>query len=119
MRLRLKYNHNRILPHFCDAFVIRLKAKEEEWRAAQRLYNKVWRDQNEKYYLKVIVDGLLKVTLFHSSFLTWLLATGLLISFISYYLFLSINNMSAMVSYVVPRLSRHDFQAKRFKGDAL
>ncbi|XP_028417065.1 paired amphipathic helix protein Sin3a-like [Dendronephthya gigantea] len=30
----------------------RLKIKEEEWRAAQRLYNKTWRDQNEKYYLK-------------------------------------------------------------------
>ncbi|XP_046857434.1 paired amphipathic helix protein Sin3b-like isoform X2 [Xenia sp. Carnegie-2017] len=30
----------------------RLKAKEEEWRAAQRLYNKIWREQNEKYYLK-------------------------------------------------------------------
>jgi histone deacetylase complex regulatory component SIN3 len=33
--------------------VVRLKTKEEEWRSAQRLYNKVWRDQNEKYYLKV------------------------------------------------------------------
>lgn len=34
-------------------FFVRLKIKEEEWRAAQRLYNKIWRDQNEKYYLKV------------------------------------------------------------------
>lgn len=31
----------------------RLKAKEEEWRESQRQFNKIWRDQNEKYYLKV------------------------------------------------------------------
>uniref|UniRef100_A0A8D3BYL7 Paired amphipathic helix protein Sin3a n=1 Tax=Scophthalmus maximus TaxID=52904 RepID=A0A8D3BYL7_SCOMX len=30
----------------------RLKTKEEEWREAQRGFNKIWRDQNEKYYLK-------------------------------------------------------------------
>uniref|UniRef100_A0A8C6X5Z6 SIN3 transcription regulator family member A n=1 Tax=Naja naja TaxID=35670 RepID=A0A8C6X5Z6_NAJNA len=30
----------------------RLKMKEEEWREAQRGFNKVWREQNEKYYLK-------------------------------------------------------------------
>ncbi|KAJ8311553.1 hypothetical protein KUTeg_010908 [Tegillarca granosa] len=30
----------------------RLKAKDEEWREAQRNFNKVWREQNEKYYLK-------------------------------------------------------------------
>lgn len=30
----------------------RLKAKEEEWREAQRSFNKIWREQNEKYYLK-------------------------------------------------------------------
>ncbi|XP_022900635.2 paired amphipathic helix protein Sin3a isoform X1 [Onthophagus taurus] len=30
----------------------RLKAKEEEWREAQKGFNKIWRDQNEKYYLK-------------------------------------------------------------------
>lgn len=30
----------------------RLKAKEEEWREAQKNFNKIWRDQNEKYYLK-------------------------------------------------------------------
>lgn len=30
----------------------RLKAKEEEWRESQRQFNKIWRDQNEKYYLK-------------------------------------------------------------------
>lgn len=30
----------------------RLKAKEEEWREAQKGFNKVWRDLNEKYYLK-------------------------------------------------------------------
>uniref|UniRef100_A0A6Q2WW69 Paired amphipathic helix protein Sin3a n=1 Tax=Esox lucius TaxID=8010 RepID=A0A6Q2WW69_ESOLU len=30
----------------------RLKVKEEEWREAQRGFNKIWREQNEKYYLK-------------------------------------------------------------------
>ncbi|XP_053964982.1 uncharacterized protein LOC128867607 isoform X2 [Anastrepha ludens] len=30
----------------------RLKVKEEEWRDAQKAFNKVWREQNEKYYLK-------------------------------------------------------------------
>ncbi|XP_023245695.1 paired amphipathic helix protein Sin3a isoform X2 [Copidosoma floridanum] len=30
----------------------RLKCKEEEWREAQKGFNKVWREQNEKYYLK-------------------------------------------------------------------
>ncbi|XP_031549385.1 paired amphipathic helix protein Sin3a-like isoform X2 [Actinia tenebrosa] len=30
----------------------RLKAKEEEWRESQRQFNKIWREQNEKYYLK-------------------------------------------------------------------
>ncbi|XP_067652996.1 paired amphipathic helix protein Sin3a-like isoform X1 [Haliotis asinina] len=30
----------------------RLKAKEEEWRESQRGFNKIWREQNEKYYLK-------------------------------------------------------------------
>ena len=30
----------------------RLKAKEEEWREAQRSFNRIWREQNEKYYLK-------------------------------------------------------------------
>ncbi len=30
----------------------RLKAKEDEWREAQRNFNKIWREQNEKYYLK-------------------------------------------------------------------
>lgn len=30
----------------------RLKAKEEEWREAQKSFNKLWREQNEKYYLK-------------------------------------------------------------------
>ncbi|XP_062849740.1 SIN3 transcription regulator family member Aa isoform X2 [Trichomycterus rosablanca] len=30
----------------------RLKLKEEEWREAQRGFNKIWRQQNEKYYLK-------------------------------------------------------------------
>ncbi|XP_075168581.1 SIN3 transcription regulator family member A isoform X2 [Haematobia irritans] len=30
----------------------RLKVKEEEWRNAQKNFNKQWREQNEKYYLK-------------------------------------------------------------------
>ncbi|XP_026860564.1 paired amphipathic helix protein Sin3a isoform X2 [Electrophorus electricus] len=30
----------------------RMKMKEEEWREAQRGFNKIWREQNEKYYLK-------------------------------------------------------------------
>ncbi|KAI9583287.1 uncharacterized protein LOC119636720 isoform X2 [Glossina fuscipes] len=30
----------------------RLKVKEEEWRDAQKTFNKQWREQNEKYYLK-------------------------------------------------------------------
>ena len=30
----------------------RLKGKQEEWREAQRSFNKTWRDQLEKYYLK-------------------------------------------------------------------
>jgi len=30
----------------------RLRAKEEEWREAQKKFNKIWREQNEKYYLK-------------------------------------------------------------------
>ncbi|XP_014240289.1 paired amphipathic helix protein Sin3a [Cimex lectularius] len=30
----------------------RLKAKEIEWRQAQKGFNKTWRDQNEKFYLK-------------------------------------------------------------------
>ncbi|KAH1014584.1 paired amphipathic helix protein Sin3b [Dendroctonus ponderosae] len=30
----------------------RLKIKEDEWREAQKGFNKIWREQNEKYYLK-------------------------------------------------------------------
>jgi len=30
----------------------RLKAKDQEWRDVQKSFNKVWREQNEKYYLK-------------------------------------------------------------------
>ncbi|KAK7075084.1 Paired amphipathic helix protein Sin3a [Halocaridina rubra] len=30
----------------------RLKAKDDEWREAQKGFNKIWREQNEKYYLK-------------------------------------------------------------------
>lgn len=32
--------------------LFRLKMKEEEWKEAQRGFNKIWREQNEKYYLK-------------------------------------------------------------------
>ena len=32
--------------------VRRLKAKDQEWRDVQKSFNKVWREQNEKYYLK-------------------------------------------------------------------
>lgn len=30
----------------------RLKCKDDEWREAQKGFNKTWREQNEKYYLK-------------------------------------------------------------------
>lgn len=30
----------------------RLKMKEEEWREAQKSFNKIWREQNERFYLK-------------------------------------------------------------------
>ncbi|XP_021968707.1 paired amphipathic helix protein Sin3a isoform X3 [Folsomia candida] len=30
----------------------RLKSKEEEWRESQRSFNKIWRDQVERFYLK-------------------------------------------------------------------
>lgn len=33
-------------------FASRLKAKEEEWREAQQGFNKIWREQYEKAYLK-------------------------------------------------------------------
>jgi len=33
-------------------FPFRLKAKEEEWREAQQGFNKIWREQYEKAYLK-------------------------------------------------------------------
>ncbi|XP_057693944.1 paired amphipathic helix protein Sin3a-like [Corythoichthys intestinalis] len=40
-------------PTVCIPIVLkRLKIKEEEWREAQRGFNKIWREQNEKYYLK-------------------------------------------------------------------
>ncbi|XP_061526323.1 paired amphipathic helix protein Sin3a-like isoform X1 [Phycodurus eques] len=40
-------------PTVCVPIVLkRLKIKEEEWREAQRAFNKIWREQNEKYYLK-------------------------------------------------------------------
>lgn len=37
---------------FIGLHLTRLKTKEEEWREAQRGFNKIWREQNEKYYLK-------------------------------------------------------------------
>lgn len=40
-------------PHMAVQIVLkRLKAKDEEWREAQKGFNKQWREQNEKYYLK-------------------------------------------------------------------
>lgn len=40
-------------PHVAIPLVLkRLKQKDEEWRIAQKQFNKIWRDQNEKYYLK-------------------------------------------------------------------
>ena len=30
----------------------RLKTKDEEWREAQKQFNKMWKEQNEKFYLK-------------------------------------------------------------------
>ena len=40
-------------PHVAIPVVLRrMKAKEEEWREAQKGFNKIWREQNEKYYLK-------------------------------------------------------------------
>lgn len=30
----------------------RLKTKEEEWRESQRNFNKIWREQVERFYLK-------------------------------------------------------------------
>ncbi|XP_018902629.1 paired amphipathic helix protein Sin3a [Bemisia tabaci] len=40
-------------PSVCVPVALRrLKAKEEEWREAQKGFNKIWREQNEKFYLK-------------------------------------------------------------------
>jgi paired amphipathic helix protein Sin3a len=44
----LKKNPNVAVP----VVLRRLKAKEEEWREAQKCFNQQWREQNEKYYLK-------------------------------------------------------------------
>jgi paired amphipathic helix protein Sin3a len=30
----------------------RLRSKDEEWRDAQKGFNRIWREQNEKYHLK-------------------------------------------------------------------
>ena len=32
--------------------LFRLKNKDEEWRDAQKNFNKMWKEQNEKFYLK-------------------------------------------------------------------
>lgn len=42
------HDHGCIKMHFLS----RLKAKEEEWREAQQGFNKIWREQYEKAYLK-------------------------------------------------------------------
>ncbi|EDO41458.1 predicted protein, partial [Nematostella vectensis] len=39
-------------PAVAVPLVLKRQAKEEEWRESQRQFNKIWRDQNEKYYLK-------------------------------------------------------------------
>lgn len=44
--------YERFVHHFLSVPCFRLKMKEEEWREAQRGFNKIWREQNEKYYLK-------------------------------------------------------------------
>lgn len=44
----LKKNPNTAVP----VVLRRLKAKEEEWREAQKGFNQQWREQNDKYYLK-------------------------------------------------------------------
>lgn len=44
----LKKNPNAAVP----VVLRRLKAKEEEWREAQKGFNQQWREQNEKFYLK-------------------------------------------------------------------
>lgn len=46
----LKAVHHSLLLLLSLSF--RLKMKDEEWREAQRGFNKIWREQNEKYYLK-------------------------------------------------------------------
>lgn len=35
-----------------QGLLFRMKAKDEEWREAQKGFNRIWRDQNEKYYWK-------------------------------------------------------------------
>ena len=52
----------------CDCFVCRLKSKQEEWIDAQRAFNKQWRDQLEKYYLKVLTCTLPSPPSSHCSF---------------------------------------------------
>lgn len=39
-------------PGLTEGSPYRLKAKEEEWREAQQGFNKIWREQYEKAYLK-------------------------------------------------------------------
>ena len=47
----MRFNLER-LQDVCLCVCSRLKMKDEEWREAQRGFNKIWREQNEKYYLK-------------------------------------------------------------------
>src|SRR5689334_1270593 len=43
----------RLQPYMAIPIVLkRLKMKEEEWRESQRNFNKLWRDQVERFYLK-------------------------------------------------------------------
>lgn len=62
-----------------EFFWFRLKAKEEEWRESQRQFNKIWRDQNEKYYLKVndSVTFTLFLLPFQSFLASWICGTSI------------------------------------------
>jgi histone deacetylase complex regulatory component SIN3 len=50
----LYVGYRRLLPQIFDYSITdcRLKAKDEEWRDAQKGFNRIWREQNEKYHLK-------------------------------------------------------------------
>ena len=41
-----------LCPSYVLFYLCRLKSRQEEWLEAQKSFNKAWRDQLEKYYLK-------------------------------------------------------------------